>query len=88
MGRVMKVEVSLVFCPSVVRAPSGLAARWSESGLLSVISYRVPTCAELARREDREYEPASVLLKRIKAERVKAIPEKSKRAKPVKPRAR
>lgn len=32
----------------------------------------VPTEAELARREDREYEPASVLLERIKAEREKA----------------
>jgi len=29
----------------------------------------VPTEAELARREDREYEPASVLLERIKKER-------------------
>jgi len=29
----------------------------------------VPTEAELARREGREYEPASVLLERIKAER-------------------
>lgn len=37
----------------------------------------VPTEAELARREGREYEPASVLLERIKAER-----ESSARAKP------
>jgi len=29
----------------------------------------VPTEADLARREGREYEPASVLLERIKAER-------------------
>ena len=29
----------------------------------------VPTEAELARREGRDYEPASVLLERIKAER-------------------
>ena len=32
----------------------------------------VPTEAELARREGREYEPASVLLERIKAERTSA----------------
>ena len=32
----------------------------------------VPTEAELARREGRDYEPASVLLERIKAEREKA----------------
>jgi type I restriction enzyme, S subunit len=31
----------------------------------------VPTEAELARREGREYEPASVLLERIKKEREK-----------------
>jgi type I restriction enzyme S subunit len=36
----------------------------------------VPTEAELARREGREYEPASVLLERIKAEREKAGSEK------------
>lgn len=40
----------------------------------------VPTEAELAGREGREYEPASVLLERIKAERAKAVPEKSKRS--------
>jgi type I restriction enzyme, S subunit len=33
----------------------------------------VPTEAELARREGREYEPASVLLERIKAERVSQV---------------
>jgi type I restriction enzyme, S subunit len=33
----------------------------------------VPTEAELARREGRSYEPASVLLARIKAEREEAI---------------
>lgn len=38
----------------------------------------VPTEAELARREGREYEPASVLLDRIKAER-KAAPQKQLR---------
>jgi type I restriction enzyme S subunit len=36
----------------------------------------VPTEAELARREGREYEPASVLLERIKKERVLAQSEK------------
>jgi type I restriction enzyme S subunit len=36
----------------------------------------VPTEAELARREGREYEPASVLLERIKTERAKKKPEK------------
>jgi type I restriction enzyme, S subunit len=39
----------------------------------------VPTEAELARREGREYEPASVLLERIKNEREKAGSEKPKR---------
>jgi type I restriction enzyme S subunit len=39
----------------------------------------VPTEAELAKREGREYEPASVLLERIKAERAKAVTEKPKR---------
>jgi type I restriction enzyme S subunit len=38
----------------------------------------VPTEAELARREGREYVPASVLLERIKADRVK-VPAKGKR---------
>jgi type I restriction enzyme S subunit len=36
----------------------------------------VPTEAELARREGREYEPASVLLERIKKERESQAPEK------------
>ena len=36
----------------------------------------VPTEAELARREGREYEPASVLLERIKSERAKTMSEK------------
>jgi type I restriction enzyme S subunit len=40
----------------------------------------VPTEAELARREGRDYEPASVLLDRIRAEREKAGPEKRTRA--------
>ena len=35
----------------------------------------VPTEAELARREGREYEPAGVLLVRIKAERARASPK-------------
>jgi len=39
----------------------------------------VPTEAELARREGREYEPASVLLERIKQERSKDSSAKSKR---------
>jgi type I restriction enzyme S subunit len=39
----------------------------------------VPTEAELARREGREYEPASVLLERIRKEREKASEEKSPR---------
>jgi type I restriction enzyme S subunit len=43
----------------------------------------VPTEAELARREGREYEPASVLLKRIREEREKAGAEK-----PLGPKAR
>jgi type I restriction enzyme S subunit len=43
----------------------------------------VPTEAELARREGREYEPASVLLERIKAER-----ESVARAAPMRRRAR
>jgi type I restriction enzyme S subunit len=33
----------------------------------------VPTEAELARREGREYEPASVLLERIRAERTDRV---------------
>jgi len=44
----------------------------------------VPTEAELARREGREYEPASVLLERIKAERTKNEEGAAKR----KPRSR
>jgi type I restriction enzyme, S subunit len=40
----------------------------------------VPTEAELARREGREYEPASVLLERIKAERAAAEAGKGKKA--------
>jgi type I restriction enzyme, S subunit len=36
----------------------------------------VPTKAELARREGREYEPASVLLERVRGERDGAIPTK------------
>jgi type I restriction enzyme, S subunit len=40
----------------------------------------VPTEAELARREGREYEPASVLLERIKAERVSSDSGKTHRA--------
>ncbi len=43
----------------------------------------VPTEAELARREGREYEPASVLLERIRKEREK-VEEKPKRGKRVK----
>jgi type I restriction enzyme S subunit len=39
----------------------------------------VPTEAELARREGREYEPASVLLERIKRKRA-AEPKSNKRA--------
>lgn len=44
----------------------------------------VPTEAELARREGREYEPASVLLERIKEERAKAEQKPPKRVKKVK----
>jgi hypothetical protein len=39
----------------------------------------VPTEAELARREGRSYEPASVLLERIRAEREKGKPQEKKR---------
>jgi len=39
----------------------------------------VPTEAELARREGREYEPASVLLERIRRERVRSTGVASKR---------
>jgi type I restriction enzyme S subunit len=40
----------------------------------------VPTEAELARREGREYEPASVLLERIKKERLtETKPSRTKR---------
>ncbi len=50
------------------------AAKRNESLAQSILAkaFRgelVPTEAELARREDREYEPASVLLERIKKER-------------------
>lgn len=38
----------------------------------------VPTEAELARREGREYEPASVLLERIKKKRVSETPRKAR----------
>jgi len=41
----------------------------------------VPTEAELARREGRDYEPASVLLERIRREREKAAEEKPKSGK-------
>jgi type I restriction enzyme S subunit len=41
----------------------------------------VPTGAELARREGREYEPAAVLLARIKAEREKAAESKDSQRK-------
>lgn len=41
----------------------------------------VPTEAELARLEDRKYEPASVLLERIKAARASLASEKEKRPK-------
>ena len=41
----------------------------------------VPTEAELARREDRSYEPASSLLARIKADRDIASPPVSKKQK-------
>jgi type I restriction enzyme S subunit len=40
----------------------------------------VPTEAELARREGRDYEPASVLLERIRAERVDVKPRKKPRS--------
>jgi type I restriction enzyme S subunit len=40
----------------------------------------VPMEAELARREGREYEPASVLLERIKKEREKIPPKKQGRS--------
>jgi hypothetical protein len=43
----------------------------------------VPTEAELARREGREYEPASVLLERIRKEREKAGAAKPKRGKKI-----
>ncbi len=39
----------------------------------------VPTEAELARREGRSYEPASMLLERIQAEREKGKPQAKKR---------
>ena len=42
----------------------------------------VPTEAELARREGRESEPASVLLEKIKAERAKAAPSQDLKAAP------
>ena len=45
----------------------------------------VPTEAELARAEDRDYEPASVLLDRVRAERAASTspkPQKAKRRKP------
>jgi len=38
----------------------------------------VPTEAELARREGRSYEPASVLLERIRAERAEGKPQAKK----------
>jgi hypothetical protein len=40
----------------------------------------VPTEAELARREGRDYEPASALLDRIRAERAAAVDGNSTRA--------
>lgn len=42
----------------------------------------VPTEAELARREGREYEPASVLLERIKSEKASLNSGKTQRTKP------
>ncbi len=45
----------------------------------------VPTEAELARQEGRDYEPAAVLLERIKAEREAQEPTKGKRSKAKKP---
>ena len=48
----------------------------------------VPTEAELARQEGRDYEPASVLLERIRAERGQAAPGRSSTRKPVTRRPR
>jgi type I restriction enzyme S subunit len=48
----------------------------------------VPTEAELARRESRDYEPASVLLERIRAERAAATVSSTKRRNPVRTRTR
>lgn len=47
----------------------------------------VPTEAELARREGRDYEPASVLLERIKAEKASLDPGKALRSKRPAPRS-
>jgi type I restriction enzyme, S subunit len=47
----------------------------------------LPTEAELARRENREYEPASVLLERIKAERASLDAGKTRQAKRTTPRS-
>jgi type I restriction enzyme, S subunit len=55
-----------------VAAASLRAERLAQSVLAKAFRGElVPTEAELARREGREYEPASVLLERIKAERNK-----------------
>ncbi len=63
-----------------VKAASARADKLTQSILAKAFRGElVPTEAELARREGRDYEPASVLLERIKAERT--VAEKQKKTK-------
>lgn len=72
---IRRVESMLDLAGSIERRVA-LAAEQNESLTQSILAkaFRgelVPTEAELARREGRDYEPASVLLERIKKEREK-----------------
>jgi type I restriction enzyme S subunit len=66
------------------------AARRRVEGLTQAVPAKafrgelVPTEAELARREGRDYEPADKLLERIRAERAKDAPSKPRAQRPAK----
>jgi len=63
-----------------INAAAGRADKLTQSILAKAFRGElVPTEAELARREGREYEPASVLLERIKKERNSGTPSKATR---------
>jgi type I restriction enzyme S subunit len=75
---VRRVEALFELAEAIERRVAAAAAR-AEKLTQSILAkaFRgelVPTEAELARREGREYEPASVLLERIRAEPESAAP--------------